>query len=252
MSTKLKKAFDEILKMGYYKNEHAKSGNTDKGHEAAVATKFTEQGFCCLSNKDYPKLKKNMMKDWEDSGFDPHFLTDVSDTKYAKKENKTFGLMPKGSYLMQPAGGQSFPDFLIRDFDGRFIAVEAKSGKKKDGQTQDDGNSTGAPMWNDNLPKLGAIYIYSNEKVNQTTVFMGRDVITAEIIELQQQLIDQLTAVVNEFRSKVSDADLMSRGWDIKYRPQNFQGGGVRCCDYFKHPDRKVCEKNVLEFARGL
>lgn len=250
MSKQLHQAMEAILAMPYFKNEHAKSGDTHKGHEAAVAAKFDQQGFKLLLNKDYPKLKKNAMKGWEESGFDPSFLAAVSDTSYERKQNKTFGMMPNGSYLMQPAGGQSFPDFLIRDFNGRFIAVEAKSGKKKDGQSQLDTNTTAAPMWNDNLPKLGAIYIYSNEKVNQTTLFLGRDVITPEVIDLQQQLIDQLSTVAGTFRSRVRTADLKSRGWDIKFRPQNFQGGGAACCDYFKHKDREVCENNVMEFAK--
>lgn len=250
MSKQLYQSMKAILAMPYFKNEQARSGNSDRGHEAAVAAQLDHHGFQLLLNRDYPKLKKQVMKEWEQSGFDPHLLAAMSDTSWERKPNRTFGLMPNGSYLMQPAGAQSFPDFLIRDFNARFIAVEAKSGKKKEGQSPSHTNSTAAPMWNDNLPKLGAIYIYSNEKVNETTLFLGRDVITPQVIQLQQQLINQLSTVVDTFRSRVTAADVKSRGWDIKFRPQNFQGGGAICCDYFKHKDRVMCEKNVMEFAK--
>ena len=250
MSTQLQQVFSKILKMPYYKNESQRSGKTIHGHEDALSLKLTDDGFVKLNNKDYPKLKKHMIKGWEDSGFDFNYLADKSDTKYKTKYNITFGDMPAGSYLTQPAGPQSFPDFLIKDFDGRFIAVEAKSGKKNEKQVQKSDNSTMAPMWNDNLPKTGAVYIYSNEKNNQTTVFLGRDVISDTVIKLQESLMEELNKSVERFRSLVREQDIHNRGWDIKYRPQNFQGYGLDKCDYFKHKDRKKCENNVLEFVK--
>ena len=64
-----------------------------------------------------PKLKDWMIKDWEKNNFQPHFITNLSDTKYKTKPNKTFGMMLNGSFLSQPTGSQNFPDFLVRDFD---------------------------------------------------------------------------------------------------------------------------------------
>lgn len=250
MSEQLKSAFESILSMGYYKNESAKSGGRDSGHEDAISKKLDSSGFTKLENRDYPKLKKSIIVDWEEKEFEFNYLSDKSDTNYKRKENQTFDKMPPGSYIIQPAGKQSFPDFLIRDFDGRFMPVEAKSGKKNDKQQQKSDNSTAAPMWNDNLPKLNAIYIYSNEKNDQTTIFLGRDVIDAEILALRKEITEAVNAVVAEFQIKVQLVDSKGRGWILTFRPQNFQGGGIEKCDYFKHVDRKLCEQNVLDYVK--
>lgn len=236
--------------MGYYKNEAARSGVIIHGHEDAIADKLNLAGFAKLDNVNYPKLKKEILRGWEESNFDFNYLADKSNTQKKRKRNITFGEMPNGSYLMQPAGKQSPPDFLVRDFDGRFIGIEAKSGKKSDWQDQKEDNSTMAPMWNDNLPKLGFIYIYSNQKNNKTTIFLGRDVISSEMIELQNSLCERLNTVVAEVRQQASQLDTYNRGWDLKFRPQNFQGGGLEKCDYFKHRDRERCEQSVLELVR--
>jgi len=238
MSVELKQVFEEILKMPFFENEPSRSGKTINGHEDAISIRFEDQGFKKLNNSDYPRLKKNVSEKWAKTKFDPDFIKDISDTKWKTKKNTTFGDMPLGSFIEQPAGTQSFPDFLVRDFDGRFIAVEAKSGK----------NGV-HPMWNDNLPHPGAIYILSSGKLNKTTVFNGSDVISDEMVELRNELNQKLKEVMEWGRTKSVELDDHNRGWDLKFRTQNFQGRGKAKTNYFTHPDRETCETNVLEFV---
>ena len=251
MSKELHQFGLDLQNLPYFKNYHATSGIRVNGHEDAVADLLVQNGFIKEVNKNFPKLKDGMIKEWEKSNFDPNFITNLSDTKYKTKPNKTFGMMPKGSFLLQPTGSQNFPDFLIRDFDGRFIIIEAKSGKKGPRQTPDPDNSTPAPMWNNSLPKpFSVVYILSNEKVDGTTFFLGQDVISLDQYDHGQNCIKELIELYED-QQKRAPVDKFKRGWITKNRPQFFQGGGNHLTDYFKHSDRSICENNVLAFFRN-
>lgn len=226
MSQQLHQALIEILAMGYYKNQHARSGSTDHGHEAAVAQRIDRAGFTEFKRDQFPKLTKSILKRWSETG-------DLTDLIAVTEE------LPLGSYILQPAGTQGFPDLLIRDFTDRFIAMECKSGK----------NGL-CPMWNDSVPKPHAVYVLSSGLADATTVFLGRDVIGSATYELMNQQEKEITAVVKKYNSLMSDADQFQRGWIQKSRKQHFQGGGSTKTNYFTHRDRKNCEKNVMEFVK--
>jgi hypothetical protein len=227
MSEKLHSAITAVLAMPYFKNQHARSGTTDYGHERAVADVLKEHGYNEHKREDYPKLKKGSFKKW---------LDDHSDTEVLEA---TAGL-PNDCFILQPAGTQSFPDVILKDSDGRLIPIECKSGQ----------NGT-CPMWNDNLPKLNAIYVLASGLMNQTTVFMGQDVITQEdldLMRLQEQAVAKVTA---QFNAQMASVDVKSRGWIQKQRKQHFQGGGAAKTNYFTHKDRRQCEENVLQYVLG-
>jgi hypothetical protein len=226
MSIQLHKAIEDILVMPFYKNENARSGGADYGHEAAVAVRIASAGFTEYQKESFPKLKKGLLKKWAESGND------------ADLRKVTAGL-PVGTYILQPAGSQGFPDVLVKDFNDRFVAIECKSGQ----------NGLN-PMWNDNLPKPDTVYILSSGKANATTVFLGKDVMPEEMLMSQQLMIKELNDIVARYKLTNSTLDKYNRGWNIKFRPQNFQGGGGKKTNYFTHQDRQQCEKNVLEYAR--
>lgn len=225
MSQQLHQALVNILSMPYFRNEQARSGGANYGHEEAVAEKIRQAGFTEFKRDSFKKLKKTILKKWAESGDD----TDL------KEATTTLTL---GSFILQPAGSQNFPDILILDFDTRYIALECKSGQ--------DGL---CPMWNDNLPKQNAIYVLSSGIKNSTTCFLGRDVITANMVESQTKMVDELKEVVLKYKSINSSLDVFNRGWDTKFRPQNFQSGGKDKTNYFEHQDRSKCEQRALEYA---
>ena len=226
MSIQLYDVMNNIMSMGYYQNENARSVDADYGHEAAVAIKINKGGFDEELSATYPKLKKGMLKKWAETGDDTLIRIAIKD-------------MPIGTYMIQPAGTQGFPDILVKDFNDRIIAIECKSGKA--GKT---------PMWNDNLPKPNTIYILSSGSVNETTIFLGKDVMSETILISQQQMIVELTEVMNKYRKINKELDTFNRGWDIKFRPQNFQAGGKEKTNYFTHCSRALCEHNALEFSK--
>lgn len=243
MSTQLHTALKEILAMPYFKNEPARSGKVINGHEDAISIRLEEQGFIKLDNAKYtpPKqkspLSKTVMHEWAATKFQPDFFKSDTSELFEGLDYRQLSDMPKGSFIAQPAGKQSFPDFLIRDFDGRFIALEAKSSDKE------------YPMWNDSLPKLGGVYVLSSGKLNKTTVFLASDVITQAEHDLVAQQEDEIAPIVDKYRKQMKELDVKNRGFHQKSRKQHFQGGGAEKTNYFTHKDRQTCENNVLSFA---
>lgn len=226
MSTQLHTAMTKILAMPYFKNEAHKSGGAVFGHEEAVGNKIQDAGFKEEQKSSYPKLTKSLLKKWSH---------DADDTNL----RKALVNMPNGSFIVQPAGSQGFPDILVRDFNDRFVAIECKSGKN--GQ---------CPMWNDNVPKPMAIYVLSSGIQNATTLFMGKDVIGQSTYDLMAQQEAEIAAIVKKYNLLMDQADTFSRGWIQKSRKQHFQGGGNKKTNYFIHANKAQCEKNVLYYAK--
>jgi hypothetical protein len=147
--------------------------------------------------------------------------------------------MPAGTFILQPAGSQGFPDILVKDFNDRFVAVECKSGQ------------TGlCPMWNDSLPRPLTIYVLASGIQNATTIFMGRDVISPEEQELMDEEERTIAKIVKEYNQRMAAIDKFNRGWLQKSRKQHFQGGGGAKTNYFTHTSRAQCEKNALDYAQ--
>lgn len=226
MSKQLHQAMTDILGMGYFANQNARSGGQTYGHEEAVALRIQSAGFAESSKAQFPKLKKGLLKKWANTGDDTLIESILAD-------------MPEGSYILQPAGSQGFPDILVKDFGGRLIAVECKSGK----------NGL-CPMWNDNVPKQRALYVLSSGLANDTTLFLGRDVIAQSTYDLMAQQEAEIALIVNKYNQLMKSADTHKRGWLQKSRKQHFQGGGAALTNYFTHSDRKRCESEALKWSR--
>lgn len=225
MSIELHTTISNVLKMPYWANQNARSGGGHHGHEDAVADEF-RKFFNEESRTNYPGLNKSMLKKWAQTCDDSELCA-------------VAGKMPNGSFILQPAGSQGFPDILVRDFNGRFIAVECKSGKN--GLT---------PMWNDNLPMDETIYILSSGKAQATTVFMGRDVITQAERDLIKKQEEEIAAIVKKYKGLMSSVPNRNRGFIQKSRKQHFQDGGNAKTNYFDHVDRQLCESNTLDYAK--
>ena len=224
MTTQLHTAVQAILRMGYFKNQHAQSTTHSHGHEAAVAAVLVQHGFVETDRALYPLMTKTLLGTWADCGID----TDL---------RRVAGHMPMGSICVQPAGSQGFPDILIRDYNDRFVAIECKS------------TQAVAPMWNDNVPKPQTIYVLSSGSEDATTVFMGCDVISPAELAVMAAQEAAIAVVVAEYNQQMAAVDQFNRGWVQKSRKQHFQQGGGAKTNYFTHAGRAVCEQNTLRYA---
>lgn len=225
MSSQLHRALTEILAMPYYKNEHAKSGKVTYGHEQAVALVISRAGFQEHNRARFPNLKKSLLKRWAETG-------------NSLELEKVLQNLPAGSYILQPAGTQGFPDILVKDFTNKYVALECKSGQ-----------SGLCPMWNDNVPRPDTVYILSSGVMNATTIFLGKDVIAQATYDLLKEQEQEILKIVKKYNALMLESDVFNRGWTQKSRKQHFQYGGNSKTNYFTHNDREKCEQNALRFA---
>ena len=205
--------FNAFLQMPYYKNFAAASGavhNIAK-HEEALAHVMLNHGY-----RQFVTTTKLKKKDINRSDF---------------LEN-----MPNGSFIEQPFGTHSAPDFFIKTLNGDIIPLEAKSSA-----------TTTHPTYNSGGVKHGFYYVFCCKKTNSTTLYRGEDIITYEQQRLISEHIDEekrRAAILNE-RLKALDPN--SRGIFFYPRPMICQGGGANYTDYFSHFNRERDERNVIE-----
>ena len=242
--------------MPHYANDSRGSGVKHDSHEDALANELEKVGFTEIvqegirqtrpSKKNpnggtataytFPKLKKMALLKASDS---------------ANRQEEIAKLVPgmkPGTYIKQPVSKQSFPDFLVCDFDGIFFLIEAKSGK---------GGKT--PTMNDNVPKANCIYILSSGVYNENTFFLGHDVILPEAAKMLIAEHKRLQQEAREFNKRLAQMDVYNTGFELYLRPkiQQRQGrtpkGEIRIerTDFFKHCNRLQRETNVLNFALG-
>lgn len=228
MSEQLHKAVSEILAMPYFKNEAARSGGANYGHEEAVEKKILAAGFTKVekTKDNFKGITKTLLKKWIRTGDD----TDL---------RRVAAGLPIGSYISQPSGSQGSPDFLILDHGDRFVGIECKSGQ-----------SGLCPMWNDGLPGHSVIYVLSSGEMNQTTIFLGTDVLSEQEKELMEQQEREIAEVVKRYNDLSKALDKNNRGFIQKSRKQHFQQGSQHVTNYFIHPERAKCETNALEYAK--
>jgi hypothetical protein len=141
-----------------------------------------------------------------------------------------------GSYIAQPCGSQSSPDFIVRLHRGKIIHLECKSTKNN------------KPTFNSGGCKSHMVYLLSSEKYKETTMFVGSSIITHE----QQGIIDDLIISQNKLaeiaNERLNAIDANNRGISYYTRPMICQSGDSSKTDYFTHANRKECEKEVLEY----
>lgn len=265
MSKQLKTLFQQVLEMKYFKNENVSGKKTEFAHEDAVEEVIKNNGFVRAPIEFWPETKEEkekkkllkqqvaLEKDKSKSTKGYKAENKVSNKKIVlnkkimeswvehgddTKVNQILARMPVGTYVRQPISSQSHPDFLLRDFDGRFVAVECKSSSKNT-----------FPMWNDSLPQQNMIYVLCSEKMNKTTLFFGKDVIEKEISTIRMSMDVELNAIIEKYKPIIDKQDKKRRGFVCKYRVQNFQAGDGK--NYFTHADKELCEKNVLIFCEG-
>lgn len=239
MTTQLHSSFKSILAMPHYANAASSGKRRYDSHEEALCAVFESNGYTPIEqfsmgvNRNgrtvklltYPKLKKGAL------------LRAVASANKQAELELLCGDMPLGTYIHQPAGSQSFPDFLIRDFSGVFVVVEAKSG------------AGAGPVWNDSLPKAGAVYVMSSGKHNASTVWLGEDWISTEESAIFEQLYKDIARLVTRANASLVALNTHQRGFQYYARNKHQQAGSQDYTDPFQHPNRAACEAHVLTFA---
>ena len=212
------KMCSDLKQMPYYKNYAAASGKVHNisNHEDAVKDVIIQNGFSEFALES-TKDKKKRTNLWIEH---PEFSDE----------------MPINTFISQPCGTHESPDFIIKISASLILAMECKSSTKE------------APLYNSGGLTSNYLYVFSSQKYNQSTIYMGSDIITPE----QQLLID---AHIKESRErdlilnkKLMACDTRHRGISFYTRPMINQTGGKTYCDYFTHEYRQSAEENVMNY----
>ena len=100
-------------------------------------------------------------------------------------------------------------------------------------------------MYNSGLPKKDYIYIYSAKKYNETTVFLGQDIVPDD----QRILFEQHIKEQRENTAKLNS--LLANSHGVYYYDRPMLCHKAKNGDYFEHDLRAQLEQNVLEFVSG-
>lgn len=216
---KTEKLYNDLISMPYFRNYQAVSGNVHNisKHEDAVEQVLLNSN---LEKKSFKALTESL-------GFDTRreFRDFLQEGYFHEK-------VPDNTFYYQPTGENDSPDFIFK-VDNKVFLLECKSGKNN------------KPMFNSGLPKKGYIYLFCSEKSNQSTMFLGEDIVN----DLQREIIEEYNKaqkqIVEELNRKLAENDAQKRG--IIYYERNMwnQAGGKEKADYFTHESRAQCEQNV-------
>ncbi|PUD75994.1 hypothetical protein C2R50_03665 [Helicobacter pylori] len=151
--------------------------------------------------------------------------------------------------LYQPFGSQNYPDFLVFIFD-HVVGIEIKFSKNDKGEKN---LQTSRPMWNSNLPKPNAIYLYGVANAD-ITFFKGSDILSYETREVLLKYFDTLDKDEESLKSALKDlenpfgfAPYIRKAYEHKKEFSNHhQIESFFSCNHI------LREQNVLEFLKTL
>ena len=212
MTAPISTIFEAFLAMPYYKNHAAASGavHNHAKHEEALAEVMTGHGYTKYVSAR--KLKKN---EQGQEGF--------------------LAEMPAGSFIEQPFGTHSSPDFFIKAPDGKIIPMEAKSSE-----------TALHPTYNSGGVKRGYYYVFCTKKTNSTTIYRGDDIISQEQDRMIAEYIAECRARDAAFNQRLREMDENNRGITWYTRPMIIQSGGKKFTNYFTHENKQRDEDRAI------
>ena len=95
-------------------------------------------------------------------------------------------------------------------------------------------------MYNSGVPKAEYIYVLCSEKYNETTIYMGGDVLPSE----QEQMIQRHIAEARKRDEGLNTLLKNNHGIEYYTRPMITHKGSNK--NYFTHSKRSTLEANVL------
>ena len=211
--SKFYNVLNDFLQMPYYRNFSSTSGKVHNltNHEDAISLILEDNEF----KKSEKKYTKKQIKNW--------------------LENDSECDMEEFSFVEQPCGKHSSPDFIVCIKNKELVAIEAKSSK------------THKPLYNSGGIKKNYIYVFSSRKMNKTTIYLGEDIMSEEQQKVIDKLIKDQKSLEQSANKELQKLDTNNRGISYYTRPMIGQSGLQNKTNYFEHEYRELCENNVLD-----
>jgi hypothetical protein len=134
------------------------------------------------------------------------------------------------TYVWQPCGSQSFPDFIVSDANGNVHYIECKSSKAD------------KITWNSGYPKNKAIYIHSSGKYNKQSIVVGEDLWDSDDAKLLFECFEKMKKIEKQYKTKLKNSNLSP------YCREMYNDNGKIA----GHPDRGQRIKRVFDFLAGV
>jgi hypothetical protein len=149
----------------------------------------------------------------------------------------------KRSYIYQPYGSQQFPDYIVFT-DKKVVPLEIKFSSK----------SQSKPIWNSNVPKANAFYIFGSYGLNDITFFCGDDIITEQHRKALYGFFEDIRKLQNEIREEMPLLDETNRGFTPYIRSAFDQRKHKKTVEssFFSHSDRKKVEDLAINKSNEL
>lgn len=221
--------------------------------------------FKNIEKEDFYWNGKNSGKELEDTfsialkkfKYDKHISVKTEDIQKLKQkitkakaeneevlENEMLDVFPNGTYIEQPFGKQSFPDFIVFD-NNKMIPIEAKYSK------------TNKPVWNNSIPERFAIYIIGTK--NNITFCYGKNQMSLLYKQAIQNFFDEKSKeLYKEFKKAFpcyNDEEHNPSGY-FPYFRKNFQqkklGNDKICINFFEEKKHKKNKKGVFDFLETV
>ncbi len=196
-------------------------------------------GYNRLNVKDY---KDNILSNIKGQILDKEGTNFIQNT-FASGELKK-------AFFCQPYGSQQYPDFLV--LTEKFIVpIEIKY----------SGGKSCYPMWNSNLPKSNAFYIFGSYGNKDVTFFNGEDVLPSIerglLLEFHKNQVKPLEEKFKEYiKNKIDEGYCtFKRGFNVYSRcafEQNQISNKDAQINYFTADDRESIEQNSLALLKKL
>lgn len=144
----------------------------------------------------------------------------------------------KRTFIYQPYGSQQFPDFIVFT-DKKVVPLEVKFSTK----------SQSKPIWNSNVPRANAFYIFGSYGLQDLTFFCGDDIIAPKYRESLYGFFDDIRASQDKIRVDMPALDLTNRGFTPYIRAAFDQRKHKPTVEtnFFTHPDRKKVEDRAIK-----
>lgn len=185
-----------------------------------------ELGFTRILKDDIPAEEWNLIK--------KHIVKDKLGSNFLNVPIK--GL--KKTFIYQPYGSQQFPDLII--FTGnKAIPLEIKFSSKKQKN----------PIWNSNVPRANAFYIFGSYGMRDLTFFCGNDVIVPEHRKYLYGFFTDIRELQKRARKDMPKLDKTNRGFTPYIRAafdQRKHEPSVET-NFFIHPDRQKIEESAIK-----
>ena len=132
-------------------------------------------------------------------------------------------------FIPEPLGSQNTPDFLVSDEEGNLFYIELKSSKEE------------KITWNGGFPKDNFIYLFSTEKHNSQTIFMGSDCWDTEDRDSLLEHAEILKRLTDTFNKTL-------KGKQTYYTRNMFNDNEK----YYSRDGRKEYEKKVFDYINSF